>query len=96
MPKQKIVLKIFGLVQGVGFRYYTAEKAEELGLNGWVRNEPDGSVTIVAQGEKANLEKLVEWAKKGPFLARVKDVKIEWQELTNSIDAFPHKGFRIR
>ncbi len=50
MSKKAIILRVTGRVQGVGFRYYAQKKALELGVNGYVRNRPDGSVYIEAEG----------------------------------------------
>ena len=58
--KKQTVLKIYGRVQGVFFRDSSRRKAKELGLSGWVRNEPDGTVQIVAEGEEKSLKKLIE------------------------------------
>ncbi len=67
---------ISGQVQGVGFRYFLRGKLVELGLTGWVKNLPDGKVEAEVEGEKEKIEKIVEWCKQGPPLAKVKDVKI--------------------
>lgn len=64
-------MKITGRVQGVFFRQFCQEKAEELGLTGWVRNEPDGTVYLEAEGEEEVLEKLAELCRQGPKGARV-------------------------
>lgn len=82
MGKQ-VVLKVYGRVQGVVFRNSTKSKADELGLAGWVKNEDDGTVKIVAEGEENNLEKLIEWCKAGGSrFAKVEKVDVEW--LTHS------------
>lgn len=60
-----------GRVQGVGFRWYAREAARDLGLAGWVRNQPDGSVEIVAEGEPALLERLRARLRTGPSGASV-------------------------
>ena len=90
---QKVRVNIFvsGLVQGVFFRAQTKAKAEELGLFGWVRNLPDGRVEILVEGEKEKLEKLIEWAKRGPELAKVNGLEINWQEYQGEF-----KNFEIR
>jgi len=67
----EVRIKIYGQVHGVGFRYYTTLQARDLNLTGYARNLPDESVEIVAQGTKENLEKLIDWARKGPRLAKV-------------------------
>lgn len=65
---------VTGRVQGVSFRYYTAERASGLGVTGWVRNEPDGSVALHAEGADEAVDALVEWCRTGPPLARVRNV----------------------
>jgi len=72
--------KTSGRVQGVSFRYFVKEKAERLDLVGSVRNAEDGSVEVIAQGEKQNLEKLLEFLKKGNSFSKVTDVQVEWRE----------------
>ena len=72
--QQTVSLHVHGKVQGVFYRQSTRDKALELGLTGTVRNNADGSVTIVATGEPAQLEALLEWSKKGPAAARVTGV----------------------
>lgn len=68
--------KIIGKVQGVFFRKRTQEKALELGVRGWVRNESDGSVITVVQGSEAQLEAMEKWLKKGPPRADVKELML--------------------
>lgn len=67
-------LQITGRVQGVWFRESMRKEAEQLGVTGWVRNRPDGSVEAVVQGTSAAVDALVVWARRGPPLARVDDV----------------------
>jgi acylphosphatase len=69
---------IRGRVQGVSFRWYTQEEATRLGLVGWVRNLPDGSVELWAEGERPTLEALLRWCAKGPPAARVTGIDTEW------------------
>ena len=64
-------IHVSGKVQGVFFRASTKEKAEEFNIKGNVRNNTDGSVSIEAEGEEENLEKFVEWCKRGPKFAQV-------------------------
>lgn len=64
-------LQIEGRVQGVWFRESMCREAERLGVTGWVRNRPDGSVEAVVQGPAEAVDRLVEWARTGPPLARV-------------------------
>lgn len=67
---------ITGSVQGVGYRQFVKSNARKLGLYGWVRNNEDGSVESVLQGDKSNIDQLLALCKKGPFLAEVKDIII--------------------
>ena len=68
--------RVTGRVQGVSFRWYTQEQAHGLGVTGWVRNEPDGSVLLHAEGEDAAVDALVTWCRTGPSTARVTDVAV--------------------
>ncbi len=70
-------LIISGDVQGVGFRQFTKYQANKLNIKGWVKNLPNGDVEGIFVGEAENLEKIIEFAKNGPAIAIVKDVKIE-------------------
>lgn len=70
-------IKIFGRVQGINFRWNTRHKAWQLGISGYVRNLPDGSVFIEAEGEEQALDKLVAWCRKGPWFAKVTDIQVE-------------------
>ncbi len=74
---QRLNLRVYGRVQGVGFRAYVFNRARELGLAGFVKNMADGTVFIDAQGEEEALNKLVEYVKKGPSMSRVEKVEIE-------------------
>lgn len=66
-----------GVVQGVGFRYHTQHQARQLGLAGWVRNLPDGSVEVLAEGSADAVQRLVDWLGRGPSSARVQDVQVD-------------------
>lgn len=67
---------VTGRVQGVWFRAHTRDKARELGVTGFARNLPDGSVEIVAQGDQAQLAALMDWARLGPPMAAVANVEV--------------------
>jgi len=69
-----------GRVQGVYYRSFTARNALHLGLTGYVRNLTDGSVEVYAEGERMQLEKLVEQLKTGPHTARVDNLTLDWKE----------------
>ena len=80
-----------GRVQGVYFRAATRDRARRLGLSGWVRNCRDGSVELIAEGEKAKLEQLVTWCRSGPQGAAVTDLNVEWQAATGEFAGFAMK-----
>ncbi len=69
-------LHIFGLVQGVGYRYHFMEQAEGLGITGWVRNRRGGSVEAIIAGTPAAVEAMTAWAWRGPASARVERVDV--------------------
>ncbi len=75
-------LRVTGLVQGVFYRQSTAIEAARLGLSGSVRNLADGSVEVVAEGRRAEVEALVAWCRRGPPAARVEDVEAGWEAPT--------------
>ena len=68
--------RVTGRVQGVSFRWYTQEQARRLAVSGWVRNEPDGSVLLHAEGDDEAVDALVSWCRQGPGLARVSHVAV--------------------
>jgi acylphosphatase len=80
-------------VQGVAFRAFTRRQAHRLGLAGWVRNERDGSVRLVAEGPRYALERLLLAVHEGPPGARVDDVMAAWSAATGEFDGF---GVRFR
>lgn len=79
MEKARLHARVEGRVQGVGFRYFVAEHAERLGLTGWVRNNWDRSVEVVAEGDRPLLENLLSCLREGPRFARVDRVHADWQ-----------------
>jgi acylphosphatase len=81
---------IAGRVQGVAFRAYTVDEASVRGVTGWVGNIPDGRVEAVFEGERAVVEAMIAWCRKGPPAARVSSVEVTWEEPTGEV------GFGIR
>lgn len=79
---------ISGLVQGVCFRMSARSHAGSLGLTGWVRNNPDGSVETVAEGEESAVDAYLDWCRHGPPHARVSNVKVETSPATGEYDSF--------
>ena len=77
-----------GRVQGVGFRAFVIDTANDLGVTGWVRNRWDGSVEVLAESNHATLEKLLSALRKGPRAAYVTQVKSEWQNATGELYGF--------
>jgi acylphosphatase len=69
-----------GHVQGVYYRARTVQEAQALGLAGFARNREDGSVEVVAQGPRPDLEKLIDYLHRGPSLARVTGVELDWND----------------
>ena len=74
----RVQLRVTGRVQGVFFRQSAREQAERLGLSGWVRNLPDGSVEALFAGERLLVEQAVAWCRQGPPRARVDEVVVMW------------------
>ncbi len=87
---KRVELKIFGDVQGVSFRAWTKEIAESLELAGYVKNEPDGSVEIIAEGEESALKNLIEKCYNMSD-ARVERINVRWKEVKREF-----KGFNIK
>jgi acylphosphatase len=77
--RARVRIVIGGRVQGVFFRRAAAEQARILGITGWVRNLADGSVELVGEGKRRNLELLLAWTHKGPPHARVDAVQAQWE-----------------
>ena len=88
MEIEEVRCIVSGKVQGVFYRDFVVKHARHLALAGYVRNAPDFKVEVVAQGYRDKLEKLVEHLRKGPFLARVSKVDVEWQEPSEKIGSF--------
>ena len=76
-------ISIFGRVQGVFFWISAKEQADKLGLTGFAKNMPDGSVYIEAEGEKNNLDKFLKWCNRGPSMTRVEKVEVSEGPLEN-------------
>jgi len=84
----RVHVVITGRVQGVGFRYFVIRNAKQLGLVGWVRNRMDGAVEIVAEGNRQDLQRLVDKLKTGPPMAWVQHVSTQWQPAADSFVDF--------
>ena len=87
---KRIIIHVYGLVQGVFFRYSTRKVARNLGLTGIVKNLPDASVYIEAEGPEDKLIELLKFAKKGPKSAKVESVKYEYMEVQHKFKGFEY------
>ncbi|MBS3061981.1 MAG: acylphosphatase [Candidatus Diapherotrites archaeon] len=88
MPILQVHVFVFGRVQGVGYRFFVSSAANRNKLTGFVRNVPDGSVEIVAVGEKEKLNDFLAMLEKGTWLARVDHVVSDWMESYESFSKF--------
>lgn len=88
MAKARAHVIISGKVQGVYFRIETLEQALPLGVAGWVRNKPDGTVEGVFEGDREKVEELIHWCRQGPPKAAVSGVHTEWEEYTGDFTDF--------
>ncbi|MFX1503821.1 MAG: acylphosphatase [Promethearchaeota archaeon] len=91
MKKSNIKIRVYGLVQGVFFRYTTRKIARKLGLTGYVKNMPDGTVFIEAEGSEDNLLELLTFSKHGPKHAQVEKVEHEFSLPTNQFEEFDYE-----
>lgn len=88
---RRCTIVVSGLVHGVGFRSFASKIARELGLNGFVKNRPDGKVSIVVEGYEAYINKLIDALKKGPPLSAVENVETKWSDPKNEFGGFEIK-----
>ncbi len=78
----------YGLVQGVGFRYFVKSKADKYGIKGFVRNLPDGTVEVVAEADEERLKEFLNAIQNGPPLAEVRDMKFEFLDKEGGFESF--------
>ena len=91
MSQKRVHVVVRGYVQGVGFRANCARRAEALGVTGWVRNQRDGSVEALFEGDAVAVDRLVDWCRVGPSRSDVTGV-----EVMDAPDAPPQRSFSIR
>ena len=91
MTVARVRVEVEGQVQGVWFRDSTRQAAEELGVAGWVRNQPDGSVEAVFEGDEPAVARAVEWARSGPRHALVTGLR-EFAETPEGLVGFEVRG----
>lgn len=85
---KRIHVWISGVVQGVGFRYFTTRNARELQVKGWVKNLPNGKVEVVAEGEKWRIKDFLDNLKVGPYSASVSGVEVKEEEYKGEFEKF--------
>jgi len=85
---KSVKVKVFGFVQGIGYRSWTKRKAEELGLKGWVKNLEDGTVESYLEGEEHSLNLMIELMKKGPRFARVEKIEVKSENQVKGYENF--------
>ena len=90
---ERLTAAVHGYVQGVSFRYYAWREAERLGLRGRVRNQADGTVLLVAEGNGAALREMVAWLERGSPAARVERVESHFSGATGEFDSFRIMGW---
>ncbi len=90
MSTKSIKISVYGRVQGVNYRYSAQNKAQSLGISGFAKNMPDGSVYMEAEGNEDALDAFIEWCGQGPLMASVSKIN------TEQTSSFGHEGFRIR
>ncbi len=88
MALKQLQLVVRGRVQGVFFRASTQREARRLGLSGWVKNRPDGTMEVLVEGEETSIRELYSWAQKGPGAARVERVDARWRSFTGEFPDF--------
>ena len=82
---------VSGIVQGVFFRASVKERAQDMGLRGWVKNLEDGRVEIVFEGKKEKIQEIIDWIKSEPGMWKIENIQLEWQTFRGEFD-----GFEIR
>ena len=85
---ERLIAEVFGHVQGVGFRYFVRQAARRHALVGWVRNDPEGSVTVQAEGPRSRLDAFLDALREGPAAADVEEVEARWEPATGRFETF--------
>jgi acylphosphatase len=85
---KRLLVTVRGRVQGVGYRAFAAEQAGRRQLMGWVKNDWDGSVQVVAEGDETALGSFLQALREGPSLARVEGVAATWEPAQNNLSPF--------
>jgi len=88
--RARVYARVHGVVQGVGFRHFTRQLAESFGITGYVRNVPDGTVEMVAEGGTQALKAFLEEVRIGPRFGSVGRMDIEWSEARGDFSGFTY------
>ncbi|MGC8600391.1 MAG: acylphosphatase [Nitrososphaeria archaeon] len=86
--KSRAEIIVEGLVQGVGYRAFAKRAADKLDLKGYAENLPDGTVKIIVEGEKDQIEYFIEECRKGPPLSEVENLEVKWEQYKGEFDSF--------
>jgi acylphosphatase len=86
--KRHYIIRVYGQVQGVSFRYYAKQKADDFDLTGFVRNESNGTVCIEVEGGQKNLQKFIAWCHEGPDYAQVEKVEVKESKTLQNFEDF--------
>ncbi len=89
--QNRIEITVRGRVQGVGFRYFVLQQAQDLALTGWTRNQSDGAVMTIAEGPRIDLEELASRLRLGPPMSRVGECEVQFEAASGEFE-----GFEIR
>ena len=85
---KKAIITVTGKVQGVFYRLWAKAQADELGLSGFARNDPDGTVLVVVEGEQEAIDEFIEHCRSGSDSAEVIDVRVEWSNANGNFADF--------
>ncbi len=93
MSAQRLHAFVSGRVQGVGFRWFVIQEAQERNLTGWCRNLYNGKVEVLAEGELESLNDLLQLLRQGPGGSRVSDVEVEWSPAKGEFRRFSVRDY---
>ncbi|MCH8276335.1 MAG: acylphosphatase [Bacteroidetes bacterium] len=91
VERARLTVRVSGTVQGVGFRYFVRRVVSRLSVTGWVRNDADGTVALVAEGSVEELNELLEAVSQGPSAGEVEDVEVTWSSTFGTFEGFKVK-----
>jgi acylphosphatase len=86
--QKRVTLKIYGMVQGVGFRYSSQKEAKKRGFSGHVKNLDDGSIGLIVEGEESDLQNFIQWCYNGVGPAMVTKIEPNWSVATGEFSDF--------